>query len=518
MKRIAKYLRISNEDKFMINESSSITNQRLIIDTFIQKNEELLGIEIEEFVDDGYSGTNMERPGIITLLEKVKMGEINCIIVKDLSRFSRDYLIVGKYLEQIFPFMNVRFISINDDYDSINTEGGIGEIDNTFKALLNDFYAKDVSEKVLSNYKAQTRKGKAITWSPPYGYMKDPNDKHKYIIDEETAPIIRKIYKLALEGHSLHKIAKLLSEAGEVTPAERKKMLTNMDYSYMMKGENNKKKKWNLSTLSRITSNKEYIGWLIKGMTTRKEVGSRKRVNVHPKDWIVVKGHHEPIISEEVFNKVQEIKETRLGTYNKGKAIQSPIKGLVTCKNCGRTMRFLNLKNFYYINCRVGRLHELDCKEINYNMKEIEEVVLKGIQNQFNLLVNSKKLINRQNQTSKNTKKDISIRIGELSKRKKELENKKRRYYEDYKAGDITRTNFTERKKAIEKDIIQIEEKTTKEEEKYEATNINSKLIEGVTIQDKFIGVTELTDGLVKATIDEIILGDNKELEIRFKV
>lgn len=520
--RVAKYLRLSNEDLFNKDESSSIVNQRLLIDSYIQRSEELVGCEAEEFIDDGFTGTNMERPGVASLLTEVKSGNINCIIVKDFSRFTRDYLELGRYLEKIFPFMNVRFISVNDNYDSKDTVGGIGEIDNSFKALLNDFYSKDVSEKVLSNYRVQTKLGKAILWAPPYGYMKDPDNKHKFLIDEIAAKTVRKIYQLVLDDLSLHKIARKLSEDGDITPAERKKMLTNMDYSYMHKKGQTKKYRWNISTLSRITTNREYLGYLVKGMTTRKEVGSRKRSYVDEEDWIIVEDHHEPIITKEAFDRVQEIKKTRQGTYPKGNAIDSTIKGLVTCKYCGHVMQFLKLskptKEYYYIKCRWGRLHSLDCKELNYNMKDIEDLVLKSIQLQFNLGVEQSKLQSTYDDVARENNAIRSDKLNKLSRDHEQIKKLKRGDYEKYKFNKLSKEEYFKRKKLLDKQLeeLDIKIKDIKSED-IELLNSQNVIRKGMFIHEKYIGINRLTDELINDTIEEIILGDNNEIEIKFK-
>ena len=203
MSKIALYIRLSVEDQIDRDESESITNQRSLLNNYLDKNAEFKGFQREEFVDDGYSGTNDKRPSFQRMLDEVKNGTIKTIIVKDLSRFMRDYIMLGDYLENIFPFMGVRFIAINDGYDSAKEKGNGTDLDIQFKGLLYDFYSKDISQKVKTVADELKKQGKFLAWSPPLGYMKDPNDKHKIIIDKETAWIVRKVYDLALEGKSL---------------------------------------------------------------------------------------------------------------------------------------------------------------------------------------------------------------------------------------------------------------------------------------------------------------------------
>ncbi|HEO4253617.1 TPA: recombinase family protein, partial [Streptococcus agalactiae] len=232
MSKIALYIRLSVEDMIKTDESESIINQRAYLNDYLDKNEEFKNFTREEYVDDGYSGTNENRPAFQRMLEDVKKNNIQTIIVKDLSRFMRDYITLGDYLENIFPFLGVRFIAINDGYDSNKEKGNGTDLDIQFKGLLYDFYTKDISEKVKSSMTTLKKQGKFLAWSPPLGYMKDPNDRHKIIVDEETAWIVKKIFKLALDGISSRNIAKILNEEKIPTPSKRKSELTNLDFEY----------------------------------------------------------------------------------------------------------------------------------------------------------------------------------------------------------------------------------------------------------------------------------------------
>lgn len=185
MSKIALYIRLSVEDQMKKDESESIINQRCYINDFLDRNVEFKGFSKEEYVDDGYTGTNEKRPAFQRMLEEVKQGKINAIIVKDLSRFMRDYIALGDYLENIFPFLGIRFIAINDGYDSFKEKGNGTDLDIQFKGLLYDFYTKDISQKVKTVTTQLKNQGKFLAWSPPLGYMKDPNDKHKIIIDKK---------------------------------------------------------------------------------------------------------------------------------------------------------------------------------------------------------------------------------------------------------------------------------------------------------------------------------------------
>ena len=209
MNKLAMYLRLSIEDYQKKGESESIHNQREYIKAYIKEHKDLMEYEISEYVDDGFSGTNSNRPAYQRLLEDLKNNQIDSIIVKDMSRFSRDYIEMGNYLENIFPFMGIRFISINDGYDSLKEGSNGTEIDTQFKSLLYDFYSKELSQKIRSISQELKSQGKNTNGLAPFGYIKDPNDKHHILVDEKTAFIVREAFELILQGYSCNKIARV---------------------------------------------------------------------------------------------------------------------------------------------------------------------------------------------------------------------------------------------------------------------------------------------------------------------
>lgn len=217
MEQIAMYLRLSKEDEFSSDESNSITNQLAFIRSYINKDKALSKMNVLEFVDDGYTGKNMDSPGMQRMLDLVKKKQTSCVIVKDFSRFSRDRIEQGKYIEQILPFMGVRFIAINDNYDSADYVGGIGEIDVAFKGILYDFFSEEQSVKVSTTLDAKRGSGKYISAFAPYGYMKSPEDKHKLVVDEYASQIVKRIFREYLSGKSMYKIAESLNQEGIAT-------------------------------------------------------------------------------------------------------------------------------------------------------------------------------------------------------------------------------------------------------------------------------------------------------------
>ncbi|HEK9643443.1 TPA: recombinase family protein, partial [Streptococcus equi subsp. equi] len=212
MNRIAIYLRLSEEDYKKTDESVSIVNQRDYVRNYIENENSLKDCEIEEYIDDGFSATNTNRPSFLRLIDNIKAGRINTIIVKDMSRFSRDYILLGDYLSNILPFLKIRFIAINDNYDSINEDGNGIDTDIQFKTLYYDLFSKELSEKVKSSFKQLKSQGKNTNWAAPFGYIKDPKDKHHIILDEKTAFIVKEAFDLLLEGYSCNQVANIFNE------------------------------------------------------------------------------------------------------------------------------------------------------------------------------------------------------------------------------------------------------------------------------------------------------------------
>jgi DNA invertase Pin-like site-specific DNA recombinase len=307
---IAKYLRISAEDIDLDGcdkyESNSIGNQRDLLDDFITRIPEFAGCEIIEALDDGRTGTNFLRPGVQRLIELAEKGAVNCIIVKDLSRWGRNYLEVGDFLEQKFPAWGTRFISINDMYDSAKLNGATGGIDIAFRNLIYEMYSHDLSEKVRSARFSAAKQGKFMGGYGFFGYKKDPTDRHKLIIDPAAAPTVERIFELALDGHTQSQIAKRLNAEGCETPQQAK----------TRQGARNKWRRglsdnWYGEQVSNILRDERYTGKLIFGKTRVKEVGKQEFDRVPREDWIVADGAIPALITQELFDKTRALFSSR---------------------------------------------------------------------------------------------------------------------------------------------------------------------------------------------------------------
>ena len=321
------YVRLSNDDE-RTGESVSIENQKHLLQKYVK---EQGWNEIDVYCDDGYSGTNFNRPGVQRLIEDAKSGKINVIIVKDLSRFGRNYIEIGQFTDYLFPSIGCRFIALNNGIDTLNSSGNdmMG-----FLNLFNEFYSRDTSKKVKSVKKACAENGKYLGTYAPYGYRKDPDNKHHLLIDEDYAPIVRRIFNLRCEGKGFRAIACMLNEESIAPPGV---------VYYQKKGLSDPRRvnhKWAETTVKVILRNEVYIGSMVQGKTGTLSYKSKKLVNKPREEWIRVENTHEAIISEKVWEIVRELDRKRYQKRENPKNAASIFTGLVHCAGCGFKMTY----------------------------------------------------------------------------------------------------------------------------------------------------------------------------------
>ena len=323
---VAEYIRLSREDGDKA-ESDSIGNQRKLITDYLKDKDDF--VLYDTYIDDGFTGTNFNRPSFKRMIADIEAGKVNCVIVKDLSRFGRDYIDTGKYLERYFPDHEVRFISITDNIDSMKQAY---DMLLPIKNIFNEQYARDISKKVHASMKTKQRAGEFIGAFASYGYKKSPVDKNKLVIDEYAAGVIRKIFRLYIEGHGKIRIAAILNEDGVVCPSEYKKI--NGD-NYRNSNCLDSTSYWTYSTINRILQNEMYIGNMVQNKKSQRMRGKSKAQD--KEDWIVVKGTHEAIIDDETWNKVQDLlkRRTRNLDLNSNMSI---FAGFLKCGDCGRAL------------------------------------------------------------------------------------------------------------------------------------------------------------------------------------
>lgn len=346
--RCAVYLRLSRSDGDQ-QESNSIKNQRALLNDYLGKHPELH--KVDEYVDDGYSGTNFERPDFKRMMQDIENRKINCIIVKDLSRFGRNYIETGRYLERIFPFMGVRFIAINDHYDSAEDNDDKGRILIPFNNLINDTYCRDISMRVRSHLDVKRKEGQFIGSFAGYGYQKDPKDKNHLIIDEYAAGIVQEIFKQKLNGMSSQRIASYLNKLGVLPPNEYKRA---NGFNYTCGFQAGLNQKWTVVSVNRILKNESYTGTLIQGKRRKINYKVKKSHDVGSENWIRVEDAHDAIISKGEFRQVQQLLELDTRTAPSQTTVY-PLSGFLRCADCGQNMirRTVtkNGKKYQYYHC-----------------------------------------------------------------------------------------------------------------------------------------------------------------------
>jgi len=336
--KVGAYLRLSKEEFSNEKESNSITNQKLIIDNYLENNKEYKLVDY--YIDDGYSGTNFNRPEFQRMLIDIKNKKIDVIVIKDLSRLGRNYIETGNFIEVIFPGMGVSVISVDENCE-IDSSDYYGDDYLPLKNLFNDTYAKDISKKVRSSLIVKKYNGEFVGKLAPYGYIKDPKDKHKFLIDKNVSHIIKKIFNMILNGKSRREVADFLNDNDILTPSEYLKINTDKDVTII--------KKWNSEMVNSILRNENYTGTLFQGKKRKLNYRIDKKIKLDKENWIVTENHHEAIISKEDFDKVQEILD-RKSKVNKDGSIDI-LSGILKCKCCGSNMIKRTSKGKVYYYC-----------------------------------------------------------------------------------------------------------------------------------------------------------------------
>lgn len=385
----ARYLRLSREDGDKM-ESDSISNQRQMIEEYLQKHPEIEFVK--EYVDDGFSGANYDRPSFKKMIEDVKRGKVNCIIVKDLSRLGRNYIETGRYLEKIFPVLGVRVLALLDNYDSFSKDDGSEEIIVPFKNLINDAYCRDMSTKIRSQFEVKRRKGQYIGSFACFGYKKDPADNNHLVIDPYAADIVRQIYRWKLDGFNSQRIAEQLNKMGVLPPAEYKRS-KGMNYDCGFRGGDNPA--WQVVTVNRVLTNEIYTGTMVQGMSQKISYRIKQSRPIPKEEWIRVEGTHEAIIPRSIFERVQELLEIDTRTAPEEDSVYL-LSGLVLCGDCGQNMvrRTTRKKEkvYYYFHCSTYK-NKLGCSSHLISVKKLEEVVLATIKHYIEMLIEAENIL-----------------------------------------------------------------------------------------------------------------------------
>jgi len=512
----ALYVRLSKEDGDK-SESDSIVNQRELIKDYLKSMPEIR--LCSEQVDDGFSGVDFSRPAFQAMIEDVKAGKINCIIVKDFSRFGRNYIEVGRYLENVFPFLGVRFISINDNYDTANKRSDSDDLIVPFKNLINDAYLRDISVKVRSQLAIKRKKGDFISNFAVYGYMKSPENKNKLIIDEYAAEVVRDIFRWKIEGFSQHGIAERLNERGELSPMEYK-LFNGQSISTSLR--NGDKAVWTTTAVMRILNNPVYTGVLEQGKTTTPNHKLKNRIVKPKEEWSIHENAHEAIISKKIFDIVESLMAVDTRSNSRDETVY-PFAGLLYCADCGSSMIRKTVpskgKKYIYYVCGANKKGK-GCTSHSTSEIELTDIVLTLIQKHIANVLSLEEVLPYVNSLSHKEKEAQKLSTG-LSLREEEIEKYRKlktSVYEDYKDGILDEQEYSDFNALYSAKLSEVEaaaEKLKKDIE--EVLNGDGETQKWIEEFKQYRNITELTRKVMVSLVQKIAITDDGVIDITFK-
>ena len=510
------YLRLSDEDNGGKGKDS-IQNQLELLLDFAE------GLEkteiVETYTDNGRTGTDFDRPEWERMMEDIRKRKIDCVIVKDLSRFGRNYLEAGDYLEKVFPFLGVRFIAVNDHYDSKGEIFREKELITEFKNLANDYYSRDISKKIMAAFRTKKGQGQFIGNMAPYGYIL--KDNH-FIIDETAAAVVRRIFSMKMQGESFVEIAKTLNQENIPSPsryAGERGVKKYKDCSHIL---------WQPQAVSRILYNPTYVGDMVQGKNNRSIYSKEKQGKRKEEAWEIRKDSHPAIIEREVFQKVQEVKEKNSKTWKDrqgGPGYENILEGILVCGHCQHVMRrnkdVRKGKVQYYFYCGSAYNYtKTECDTSSIIDYKIFDMVLRQIKLQIDLAVEAKSLTEQIKKSSHYT-----LLIKEKKKAKEQVKEElgrtiylKTSIYEDLKQGILTKEEFLTAKEKYALRITKLEEELHKKETELEdfeqCINGSNKWMQTFL---HFQGEEELTREMAVELLEKVEVFGDKRIHIRFR-
>lgn len=502
----ALYCRLSRDDGTE-SESNSIGNQKKLLS---QKAKEMGLTDTKYYVDDGYTGTNFNRPGFQQLIDDIEIGLVSAVMVKDLSRLGRDYVSVGNYTDSYFPEHNVRFIAVNDAIDSDEGESEIAP----FKNILNEMYARDISKKIRSSHRLRGSMGEPLS-QPPYGYIKSPENKKKWIIDPEAATVVKSIFKMCLDGKGNETIAREL---------QKNEVLIPMAY-WRSKGLNRGGKKtqtnpykWCKTTIQKILSQQEYCGDIINFKTYSKSFKNKRRIENSKENWAVFKDVNEPIIDRETFETVQKfISKTKRRTPKKENGERSIFNGLIYCGDCHSKMRYhtsTSNKEIHYFTCSDNKVdYRGKCPGRHYVRADaLEEVVKLELRRLVEMLKIDESyfaqlLLRKNDEEREKDKKFLETELQKAIARSGTVSQLYEKLYEDNVIGKVSDEWFVELSHKYEKERMDLKAKIADTRHKIEELkNTNSEYEKFISAIRRFMQMDNLTSPLLQELIDHIYI------------
>lgn len=525
----AMYLRLSRDDvavgsakdiggqASVRSESESIGNQRELIRAYIHEQQDIQLYDI--YVDDGFSGSNFDRPEFNRMMCDIEAGRVNCVIVKDLSRFGRDYIESGRYIQKTFPALGVRFIALTDNYDSFTADAGTGSIVLPVKNFINDSYCRDISTKVKSGLEVKRRNGECISSFVVYGYRKDEGNKNHLVPDEYAAGIVRKIFEWKIVGMAVSAIAERLNELGILSPKEYKKSL-GLKYNGGFRGTG--KSLWGNSSVKRILTNEVYLGHLQQGKSQKINYKVKKSVEKPREEWVCVENTHEALISEDDFQIVQNLlkSDSRMGPNMEKPGL---FAGLLFCGDCGeqmvrRIIRYKGKDKVYYI-CSTKNRGD-GCTRHSIEEGTLKSLVESTVKKYANAFLEEKELFDRAREQEADDFSEVSTYDREIRRLKDEQD----RYYslclglyEDLRNGVITKQEFERLHEGFEKKAVELGEAQKKQE-----TLIREMFRKGVLSAGRLkafqdcVELKEIDRHSLSSLVKRIYIYEEKRIEIEY--
>lgn len=518
--RVGIYIRLSLADEdtgSRKTESDSVGNQRELIHQFLDRHPQLKAAPRFEFVDDGYTGTNENRPQFQALMQELRTGAINVLVTKDFSRCHRDYTQMGNYLECVFPFLGVRYISINDGYDSDDYKGVTSGMDVVLRNIIYEAYSKDLSIKTTTAKIIMMKQGKYIGSFAPYGFRFHPTVRNKLVIDEGSAAIVRRIFDMTLQGCGSTEIARRLNSEGILTPGAYFRMKNPGNNRFKKASEKNG---WTAATVLNILHQYEYTGALVGRKRYKASLHEKRTVPQDRADWIIYEGAHDAIISKEDFDRAQEAIQQR-PRRARGPAQEYPLKGLLKCGNCHRTLSRIHSSAGYYYRCTKSKADEnSDCpKGKLFTEKEIEGIVFRAVKQ---MLAVCQERRAQKSALVLTRRERIAACVAELQRLRQEQERYKQeklRAYENFSGGTLSKDAYLKQRAEIDSRLSAV--KSEQDSQEQLLTDLERMAFQDSAREDDvfttYAGATELTAELAGIFIKEVLVSSPTEIEIVWK-
>jgi len=498
--------------------SNSIENQGKLIKNYLAAYDEFKDIPVVEYIDDGYTGTNFNRPAFQKMMEAIKSGIIDTVIVKDLSRFGRDYIEVGKYIEEIFPVLDIRFIAINNAFDSKNSDYGTIGLDMAVSNLVNTLYSRDIGKKLVSANKIKWAKGIPTSGLAPYGYKIDPKNHKHYLIDKPAAKVVKKIFSLAIAGNTTTAIRDYLNDHKILIPTEYNKQnkVAGKDTHYILTPHGI----WNNSKILLILKNYTYTGAMVLGKNKTIIAGKKKVISIPRTEQYITENMHTPIVTHEEFIMAQAIIKTST------KGVMKPhiyaLKKKIRCGYCHRVM-FCDTKGSEERMCCAEGISDLKhsfCSDERYSLQGLEDTVLEKLKELFLFLDKIKTKTEDEKAKTEKIKGRIEILKSDTDLKICKVQKKKTELYERYVEGELTLKEYKAEKARADKQIENYSDVVKKAEEKFQTIKVKEIPLEVQTLinqMDSYRSLDCLTQEVVKLYIDCVYVYSTERLDIRFR-